>query len=168
LSYLALHFNLQQCPTWDNTPGENPDTVSGPRCRARFDFEGESADDLTFEEGDIIQLVEQVGDEWLKGNVHGKTGLFPVAFVEIIEDFSMTGAPNDAAIDAGDRKGIETEDENTAKVMHDFNGEEGELSLKVSDVFSFLCPRLCHGLCVGGVGVHKHLVSVNFSVAYWG
>jgi hypothetical protein len=38
---------------------------------------------------------------------------------------------------------------------------------------------LCHGLCVGGVGVHKHLVSVNyrtnafvdwsnFSVAYWG
>jgi len=52
---------------------------------ARFDYEATEAEDLGFVAGDIIRLVEHVGDEWLRGELDGKTGVFPVAFVEIVE-----------------------------------------------------------------------------------
>jgi len=52
---------------------------------ARFDYEATEAEDLGFVAGDVIRLKERVGDEWLHGELNGKTGVFPVAFVEIIE-----------------------------------------------------------------------------------
>ena len=44
------------------SPHENkPDTLTGPRCRARFDFDGEGHEDLAFEDGDVIQLLSHCG-----------------------------------------------------------------------------------------------------------
>ncbi|KAG8014692.1 SH3 domain-containing protein 19 [Nibea albiflora] len=63
-----------------------PAAVSGPRCVARFDFEGEHADELSFSEGDVIQLKAFVGQEWARGQIGSLTGIFPLNFVEIIED----------------------------------------------------------------------------------
>ncbi|KAK6494119.1 SH3 domain-containing protein 19 [Huso huso] len=62
-----------------------PASISGPRCVARFDFEGEHADELTFFEGDVIKLKELVGEEWARGEMNGQTGIFPLNFVEIVE-----------------------------------------------------------------------------------
>ncbi|XP_052077252.1 SH3 domain-containing protein 19-like isoform X2 [Mytilus californianus] len=59
---------------------------TGPRCVARFDFDGEGAEDLCFEEGDYIQLIERVDSEWVRGDLGGKVGIFPLTFVEVIED----------------------------------------------------------------------------------
>lgn len=53
---------------------------------ARFDFEGEHSDELSFFEGDVIQLKAYVGDEWARGQVGASTGIFPLNFVEVIED----------------------------------------------------------------------------------
>ncbi|XP_029005768.2 SH3 domain-containing protein 19 isoform X2 [Betta splendens] len=61
-------------------------TISGPRCVARFDFEGEHSDELSFSEGDVIQLKEYVGDDWARGKLGVLTGIFPLNFVEVIED----------------------------------------------------------------------------------
>ncbi|TMS23167.1 SH3 domain-containing protein 19 [Larimichthys crocea] len=58
----------------------------GPRCVARFDFEGEHTDELSFSEGDVIQLKEFVGQDWARGQIGNLTGIFPLNFVEIIED----------------------------------------------------------------------------------
>ena len=58
----------------------------GPRCCARFDYDGEDPADLAFAAGDIIRLVERVGNEWMKGELNGRVGMFPVGFVEVIED----------------------------------------------------------------------------------
>lgn len=55
---------------------------------ARFDFDGEGSGDLCFEEGDYIRLVEKVDSEWFRGELHGKVGIFPLTFVEVIEDLS--------------------------------------------------------------------------------
>ncbi|RXM34313.1 SH3 domain-containing protein 19 [Acipenser ruthenus] len=62
-----------------------PASISGPRCVARFDFEGEHADEMTFFEGDVIKLKELVGQEWARGEMNGQTGIFPLNFVEIVE-----------------------------------------------------------------------------------
>uniref|UniRef100_UPI00398E4B39 SH3 domain-containing protein 19 isoform X3 n=1 Tax=Pristiophorus japonicus TaxID=55135 RepID=UPI00398E4B39 len=58
----------------------------GPRCVARFDFEGDQADELTFFEGDVIALKEYVSEEWARGQLKGRSGIFPLNFVELVED----------------------------------------------------------------------------------
>ncbi|KAK5611675.1 hypothetical protein CRENBAI_012800 [Crenichthys baileyi] len=63
-----------------------PSSVRGPRCVARFEFEGEHSDELSFSEGDVIQLKEYVADDWALGQIGISVGIFPLNFVEIIED----------------------------------------------------------------------------------
>lgn len=59
---------------------------SGPRCVARFDFESEHSDELPFTEGQVIRLVEYVGEDWARGEIGGHVGIFPLNFVEVLED----------------------------------------------------------------------------------
>uniref|UniRef100_A0A3B5MCX7 SH3 domain containing 19 n=1 Tax=Xiphophorus couchianus TaxID=32473 RepID=A0A3B5MCX7_9TELE len=49
-------------------------------------FEGEHSDELSFSEGDVIQLKEYVGEDWARGQVGASVGIFPLNFVEVIED----------------------------------------------------------------------------------
>ncbi|KAH3839995.1 hypothetical protein DPMN_113436 [Dreissena polymorpha] len=99
---------------------EKPDNLgSGPRCRARFDFDGEGPDDLVFEDGDVIRLLERVGLEWRRGEMNGRQGLFPLAFVEIIEDLPANDNTNSTS--------------KTVRAVFDFDGELGELSFQAGD-----------------------------------
>lgn len=70
---------------WKTKP--SPEPVRGPRCVARFDFDGEQSDELSFSEGDVIKLKEYVGEEWARGEVNGHAGVFPLNYVEVLEDF---------------------------------------------------------------------------------
>lgn len=76
--------------------------TSGPRCVARFDFEGEQGDELSFSEGDVIQLLEYVEDEWASGKLNGHVGIFPLNYVEVLEDLPpapvQKSAPNKIAL----------------------------------------------------------------------
>lgn len=58
---------------------------SGPRCVALFDYEGEEDDELTFSQGDVIALQELVGQEWGRGQIHGRVGIFPFSFTKVVE-----------------------------------------------------------------------------------
>lgn len=42
-------------------------------------------------EGEIIILKEYVNEEWAKGELKGASGIFPLNFVEIIEDLPGLG-----------------------------------------------------------------------------
>lgn len=63
--------------------------VSGPRCVALFDYEGEEDDELTFSQGDVIALLELIGQEWGRGQIHGRIGVFPLNFTEVVEQLSQ-------------------------------------------------------------------------------
>lgn len=56
---------------------------------ARFDFEGEHSDELSFTEGDVILLKAYVGQEWARGQIGTLTGIFPLNFVEVVEDLQL-------------------------------------------------------------------------------
>uniref|UniRef100_H3D101 SH3 domain-containing protein n=1 Tax=Tetraodon nigroviridis TaxID=99883 RepID=H3D101_TETNG len=62
-----------------------PPPLSGPRCLALFDYEGEENDELTFSQGDVIALQELVGHEWGRGQIHGRVGIFPLNFTKVVE-----------------------------------------------------------------------------------
>ena len=64
---------------------------SGPRCVARFEYIGDQKDELSFSEGEIIILKEYVNDEWARGELGDRSGIFPLNFVELIEDHPTSG-----------------------------------------------------------------------------
>ena len=47
-----------------------------------FIFFLENDSELDFNEGDIIQVEEQIDENWLSGSLNGKTGIFPTNYVE--------------------------------------------------------------------------------------
>ena len=52
-------------------------------CTAVFSFEKTQEGDLEFQEGDRIEIVEEVGHDWLRGRLAGREGMFPAGFVEL-------------------------------------------------------------------------------------
>lgn len=49
--------------------------------RGLYDFEGESSDELPFRRGETIRVLEKVSEEWSRGELHGRTGIFPTNYV---------------------------------------------------------------------------------------
>jgi len=53
------------------------------QCRALYDYQGENEGDLSFAEGDIINLIDQSNpDGWWEGEINGRQGFFPSNFVQ--------------------------------------------------------------------------------------
>jgi signal transducing adaptor molecule len=51
------------------------------RVRALYDFQPTEQGELGFQKGDIIRVLESVYRDWWKGELRGKTGIFPVNYV---------------------------------------------------------------------------------------
>lgn len=66
--------------------GESSDSGLGLHCKALFDYDSEVPDDLSFHAGDVIKIKKKISEEWFKGEINGREGMFPAAYVEIIKD----------------------------------------------------------------------------------
>uniref|UniRef100_A0A667YCU4 Sorbin and SH3 domain containing 1 n=1 Tax=Myripristis murdjan TaxID=586833 RepID=A0A667YCU4_9TELE len=51
---------------------------------ARFDFRAESLKELPFQKGDIVYILRQVDQNWYEGEHHGRVGIFPRSYVELL------------------------------------------------------------------------------------
>ncbi|VDL85371.1 unnamed protein product [Schistocephalus solidus] len=76
--------NGTQSPGTTGKTGTNAE--SGPCCRALYQFDAENDTELAFAEGDVIQLIRQVDENWYEGRLNGREGFFPVNYVETIVD----------------------------------------------------------------------------------
>ncbi|KAK5946765.1 ESCRT-0 subunit protein hse1 [Knufia obscura] len=64
--------------------GTTAATVS--RVRALFDFVPSEPGELQFRKGDVIAVIESVYKDWWKGSLRGQTGIFPLNYVEKLQD----------------------------------------------------------------------------------
>ncbi|XP_078712955.1 SH3 domain-containing protein 19 isoform X1 [Lampetra fluviatilis] len=104
---------------------DNDEISSGPRCLVRFAFEPGQEDELALEEGAVVALcARDPGGEWARGRLRdGREGLFPLDFVEILEDLPLG---------AGEEKP-------RVQALYDFVGQDvKELSFKTGDVLTIL------------------------------
>ncbi|KAJ6651517.1 hypothetical protein lerEdw1_020852 [Lerista edwardsae] len=67
--------------------------TSGPLCEgsqaglsavALYDYQGDGDDEISFDPGDTITDIEQVDEGWWRGRCHGRDGLFPANYVELL------------------------------------------------------------------------------------
>ncbi|KFQ75267.1 SH3 domain-containing protein 19 [Phaethon lepturus] len=118
--------------------------IKGPRCVARFEYIGDQKDELSFSEGETIILKEYVNEEWAKGELRGTSGIFPLNFVEVIEDLPGIGMSTGAALKnkvevssslpQNNRRSAEW-----CEALHDFTAEtKDDLSFKKGDYIQIL------------------------------
>ncbi|VBB25255.1 unnamed protein product [Acanthocheilonema viteae] len=67
-----------------NAPTPPAPPVLKPSCRALYDFEAQNEAELDFKEGDVINLISQIDDNWYEGSLLGKTGYFPISYVHVL------------------------------------------------------------------------------------
>jgi signal transducing adaptor molecule len=78
--------------------GTTAATVS--RVRALFDFQPSEAGELQFRKGDVIAVLESVYKDWWKGSLRGQTGIFPLNYVEKLQDPTPDELQKEAQMEA--------------------------------------------------------------------
>ncbi|ETE58906.1 Myosin-If [Ophiophagus hannah] len=73
----------QRPPPAAGRPKPQP-KISVPRCRALYRYLSQDVDELSFNVGDVIDLLMEDHSGWWKGRLHGREGLFPGNYVEKI------------------------------------------------------------------------------------
>ncbi|KII64242.1 Unconventional myosin-Ie [Thelohanellus kitauei] len=70
-------------------PAKNPELpkrkADVPRCKAIFDYSANEANELSFNAGDIIEILNEDTSGWWEGKLNNKVGLFPFNYVEQIK-----------------------------------------------------------------------------------
>ncbi|KAF4985166.1 hypothetical protein FDECE_16764 [Fusarium decemcellulare] len=78
--------------------GTTAATVS--RVRALFDFVPSEPGELEFKQGDVIAVLESVYKDWWRGSLRGKTGIFPLNYVEKLADPTPDELQREAQMEA--------------------------------------------------------------------
>lgn len=93
----------QQQPQQEAAPtpvpaGTTAATVS--RVRALYDFTPSEPGELEFKRGDVIAVLESVYKDWWRGSLKGKTGIFPLNYVEKLTDPTPDELQREAQMEA--------------------------------------------------------------------
>ncbi|XP_062604530.1 uncharacterized protein LOC134266323 isoform X5 [Saccostrea cucullata] len=67
------------------------------QARARFNFNGQTNVELSLRKGEIVTLLRRVDENWFEGRAGNRQGIFPVAYVEVLNEPStplVTPAPS--------------------------------------------------------------------------
>jgi len=78
--------------------GTTAATVS--RVRALYDFVPSEPGELEFKKGDVIAVLESVYKDWWRGSLKGKTGIFPLNYVEKLTDPTPDELQREAQMEA--------------------------------------------------------------------
>ncbi|XP_077356029.1 src substrate protein p85-like isoform X3 [Festucalex cinctus] len=67
------------------TSDDSEDLSAGVRAVAIYNYQGEDTDEMSFNPDDVVTDIEMIDEGWWKGRCHGRTGLFPAAYVRLMQ-----------------------------------------------------------------------------------
>ncbi|XP_006884965.1 PREDICTED: vinexin [Elephantulus edwardii] len=88
--FLGRRDFVYPSPTRDSNasdPGGSPvrkEEKKRKAARLKFDFQAQSPKELTLQKGDIVYIHKEVDKNWLEGEHHGRLGIFPANYVEVL------------------------------------------------------------------------------------
>ncbi|KAL7078192.1 hypothetical protein ACQ4LE_002050 [Meloidogyne hapla] len=68
----------------ENEQSATNNVTKGGKCKALYDFQALNPGELDFKEGQVIQLDSQIDEHWFEGTLDGRSGFFPITYVEVI------------------------------------------------------------------------------------
>jgi signal transducing adaptor molecule len=78
----AAESTSEPSPSAESTlPGPSTEAYAVTRVRALHTFQPTERNELAFEQGDIIKVVNREYKDWWRGQLRGRTGIFPVNYV---------------------------------------------------------------------------------------
>ncbi|KAF8210785.1 hypothetical protein K438DRAFT_2011320 [Mycena galopus ATCC 62051] len=109
------------------------------RVRALHPFAPTEAGELGFEKGDVIKVVDRGYKEWWRGQLRGRTGIFPVNYVEPLPD----PTPAELAAEAAAEGAVFAQAVNVERLLNVLRGIDPERDNLVEDeeVQSASCVR---------------------------
>jgi hypothetical protein len=75
--FTYIQIKVQGSPS---VPGNVPSVVK--KVKVLYDYEAQTAEELTIKEGDVIDVVNEAADGWSEGVLNGKRGTFPTNYAE--------------------------------------------------------------------------------------
>jgi len=70
----------------EEKPGDPLNSEELILARAKRNFNGQEAEELTFRQNDIFLITSKPFPDWWEGEVNGRRGLFPRELIEIVDD----------------------------------------------------------------------------------
>ncbi|XP_034727150.1 vinexin isoform X8 [Etheostoma cragini] len=110
----SVGTSLTSAPTHVERPSPANETMELPpkkeekkmkAARAKFNFQAQTPKELTLQKGDIVYIHRQVDANWFEGEHHGRAGIFPTSYVEILlptEKPTPTKSPTLQVLDYGE------------------------------------------------------------------
>lgn len=109
-----------------------------PHGRAIFDYTAKEPGDLSFKKGELVMMHRKIDAFWYHGECNGRTGSFPITYIQVIVPFPMPTALCKALYDfrmsAPDEEGCLAFDKGAIISVHrrvDENWAEGRLEDRV-------------------------------------
>ncbi|KAL0970588.1 hypothetical protein UPYG_G00244080 [Umbra pygmaea] len=122
----APQSNLQSSQPSGQNIQPHTAAISGPRCVARFDYEGKEEDELAFSTGDVIALTEGISKDWGCGQIHGRTGVFPLAFTQVVEELPPSAGKRTIAETTSKPMEHSESSDQCVLALYDFPGQTAE------------------------------------------
>ncbi|KAF0029961.1 hypothetical protein F2P81_019066 [Scophthalmus maximus] len=79
---ISTNLTRHRCRT--DADADYEDLTCGRKAVAIYDYEGEADDEISFNPDDVITNIEMIDEGWWKGQCHGRIGLFPAAYVQMM------------------------------------------------------------------------------------
>lgn len=126
--------------TQSSQTGTTAATVS--RVRALFDFVPSEDGELEFKKGDVIAVLESVYKDWWRGSLKGKTGIFPLNYVEKLADPTPDELQREAQMEAEVFSEIKTVEKLLTLLSTASKDEDSEEIAKLYQQTSAIRPKL--------------------------
>ena len=132
LSGTTTAAQSQPAPSQPVPSGTTAATVS--RVRALFDFQPSEPGELQFRKGDVIAVLESVYKDWWKGSLRGQTGIFPLNYVEKLQDPTQEELRKEAQMEAE----VFGEIKNVEKLLALLSTSSGDLNVRDNEEITSL------------------------------
>ncbi|XP_036359279.1 sorbin and SH3 domain-containing protein 1 isoform X12 [Octopus sinensis] len=119
------------------------------KARALYSFKAQNSKELSFRKGDVLYLHHRLDKNWFAGEKHGRYGIFPCSYVEVLTSIE---AANAAALQA----------EGQARAKYNFVAQTSvELSLKKGDLITLL-RKVDENWLEGRIGSRQGIFPISY------